>query len=268
MQKKIIISVAPVGSWGAGEGNPLTPQEVSEQVIASAKAGAAMVHMHCRDESGALTTDLTTFNKTADLIKASCDIILEASTGGISSMTALERTLPATNRHAQLASLNVGSFNFGDKVYQNSVPDIRLWIKRLAELGIKPAMEVFEAGNMHCALNLIKEGGMQAPHNFIFVCNLNWGMPYHPTLISYLRDQVPAGSNFGVNMIGSTDFKQHLEVAHLGAVILRVGFEDSRRYNGKIAATNQEMVAALRSELEADGFSIATAEEARAILLR
>ena len=87
MQKKIIISVAPVGAWGAGEGNPLTPQEVSEQVIASAKAGAAMVHMHCRDESGALTTDLTTFNKTADLIKASCDIILEASTGGISSMT-------------------------------------------------------------------------------------------------------------------------------------------------------------------------------------
>ena len=267
MQKKIIISVAPVGPWGAGEGNPLTPDAVAQQVIASAKAGAAMVHMHCRDETGALTTDLSTFNKTTDLIKASCDIIVEASTGGISSMSALERTLPATNRHAQLASLNVGSFNFGDKVYQNSVPDIRLWIKRLAELGIKPAMEVFEAGNMECALHLISEGGMKPPYNFIFVCNLNWGMPYHPTLISYLRDRVPQGSNFGVNMIGSADFKQHLEVAHLGAVILRVGFEDSRRYNGKIAATNQELVSALRSELEADGFSIATADEARTILL-
>lgn len=268
MQKKIIISVAPVGPWSGADGNPLTAEAVSEQVIECAKAGAAMVHMHCRDETGALTTDLTTFNKTADLIKASCDIILEASTGGISPMTALERTLPATNRHAQLASLNVGSFNFGDRVYQNSVPDIRLWIKRLSELGIKPAMEVFEAGNMECALHLIGEGGMEPPYNFIFVCNLNWGMPYHPTLISYLRDRVPPGSNFGVNMIGSTDFKQHLEVAHMGADILRVGFEDSRQYNGKTAATNQELVAALRSELEADGFSIATAAEARAILLK
>ena len=267
MQKKIIISVAPVGPWGAGEGNPLTPDAVAEQVIMSAKAGASMAHMHCRDESGALTTDLSTFNKTADLIKASCDIILEASTGGISSMTALERTLPATNRHAQLASLNVGSFNFGNKVYQNSVPDIRLWIKTLAELRIKPAMEVFEAGNMNCALHLISECGMAPPYNFIFVCNLNWGMPYHPSLISYLRDQVPEGSHFGVNLINSEDFKNHLEVAHLGASILRVGFEDSRTYNGKIAVNNQELVAALRGELEADGFSIATADEARAILL-
>ena len=86
MQKKVIISVAPVGTWGAGEGNPLSPQDVSAQVIECAKAGAAMVHMHCRDETGALTTDLTTFNRTVELIKASCDIIIEASTGGISSI--------------------------------------------------------------------------------------------------------------------------------------------------------------------------------------
>lgn len=267
MNKKIVISVAPIGPWGAGEGNPLSPEAVAGQVIASAAAGASMVHMHCRDETGALTTDLTTFNRTADLIKASCDVILEASTGGISAMSALERTLPATNRHAELASLNIGSFNFGDRVYQNSVPDIRLWIKTLAELGRKPAMEVFDPGNMNCALRLIDEGLLQAPHNFIFVCNLNWGMPYHPTLISYLRDQVPQGSRWGVNLIGSKDFTQHIEVARLGATILRVGFEDSRSCNGKPAATNQELVATLRGELEAAGFGIATPAEARALLL-
>lgn len=267
MTQKIIISVAPIGAWGAGEGNPLTPEAVSEQVIACAAAGASMVHMHCRDVQGALTTELSTFNRTADLIRASCDVILEASTGGISTMSALERTLPATNRHAQLSSLNMGSFNFGDRVYQNSVPDIRLWINRLAELGRKPAMEVFDPGNMNCALRLIDEGLLGAPYNFIFVCNLNWGMPYHPTLISYLRDQVPPGSNWGVNLIGSKDFAQHIEVARLGASILRVGFEDSRHYNGKTAATNQELVAALRVELEAAGFAIATPAEARMLLL-
>lgn len=268
MQKKIIISVAPIGVWGVGDGNPLTPEALAEQVAACAQAGAAMVHLHCRDESGALTADLSTFNRCADLIKSSCDIILEASTGGISAMSAIERTLPATNRHAELASLNVGSFNLGDRVYQNSVPDIRLWIRTLGELGVKPAMEVFEAGNMNCALSLIAEGGLKPPYNFIFVCNLNWGMPFHPTLLSYLRDQLPPDSNFGVNLINSTDFKQHLEVARLGARILRVGFEDSRRYNGKSAVSNQEMVAALRAELEREGYSIASAAEARAILLR
>jgi uncharacterized protein (DUF849 family) len=92
-------------------------------------------------------------------------------------------------------------------------------------------------------------------------------MPYHPALISYLRDRVPAGSHWGVNLINSTDFSQHLEAAHLGASVLRVGFEDSRRYNGRIAANNQDLVVALRAELEADGFSIATVDEARAVLL-
>ena len=128
-------------------------------------------------------------------------------------------------------------------------------------------MEVFDPGNMHCVLQLIKEGLLTPPYNFIFVCNLNWGMPYHPTLISYLRDQVPAGSRWGVNLIGSTDFKQHIEAAGLGASILRVGFEDSRQCNGKLAASNQELVAALRSELEAAGFDIATVAEARERLL-
>ncbi len=267
MNKKIIISVAPIGPWGEGRDNPLTPEAVAEQVVQCAKAGASLVHMHARDEKGALTTDLTTFNKTAELIKSRCDIILEASTGGLSSMTPLERTLPATNPHAQLASLNVGTFNFGDRVYQNCVPDIRLWIKTMADLKIKPAMEVFEAGNMECALHLIRECAMVPPYNFIFVCDLNWGMPYHPALISYLRDRVPAGSHFGVNLINSKDFKNHLEVARLGASMLRVGFEDSRTYNGKLAVNNQELVSALRVELEADGFSIATPDEARALLL-
>lgn len=267
MQKKIIIALAPTGGWGLGEGNPVSPEEIAEQTQVCAKAGASIVHMHARDEKGALTADMTCFNKTVDLIQASTNIIIEASTGGISSMTAVERTYPTANPHAQIASLNIGSLNFGDKVYQNSVPDIRLWIKIMAERQIKPSLEIFDTGNMDCALHLIKEGLLQPPCNFSFVCNLNWGMPYHPAIISYLRDQVPQGSHWGANLISSTDFKQHVEVAKLGAAVVRVGFEDSRRYNGKIAKDNLELVQAVRAELEDNGFSIATVEEAKAVLL-
>ena len=267
MQKKIIIALAPTSGSGAGNGNPVFPEDIASQAIECANAGASIVHMHARDENGALSADTTVFDKTVDLIRASADIIVEASTGGISSMTATERTLPARNPHAQIASLNIGSLNLGDMVYQNSVPDIRLWIKIMAERRIKPSLEIFDTGGMDCALHLIREGLLVPPCNFSFVCDLHWGMPYHPALISYLRDQVPTGSHWGANLINSTDFANHLEVARLGASVLRVGFEDSRRYNGKIATTNVELVAALRRELEADGFSIASVEEARQLLL-
>jgi 3-keto-5-aminohexanoate cleavage enzyme len=268
MTKTVIIALAPTSGSGIGGGNPVFPEEIADQVIQCAKAGASIVHMHARDEKGQLTTDMTCFNKTVELIRSSCDIIVEASTGGLSSMTAVERTLPAKNPQAQIASLNIGSLNFGDRVYQNSLPDIRLWIKIMSELKIKPSLEIFDAGNMHCALHLIQEGLLTPPCNFSFVCNLNWGMPYHPALISYLRDQVPTGSHWGANLINSSDFKNHIEVAKLGGSVLRVGFEDSRRYNGKIAENNLELVLGLRTELESNGFSIASVSEARAVLLK
>jgi 3-keto-5-aminohexanoate cleavage enzyme len=223
--------------------------------------------MHARDNTGALTADMRCFDRTCDLIRQSSDIMIEASTGGISTMSVIERAYPAANPHADIASLNIGTLNFGDKVYINGVPDIRQWIDIMAERKIKPGMEIFDTGNMDCALSLFREGLLKPPCHFSFVCNMKWGMPYHPTLLSYLRDQVPAGSHWGANLINSSDFSQHIGAARLGAHFVRVGFEDSRRYNGKVAKTNVELVKALRDELESAGFSIATVAEARQTLL-
>ena len=267
MSKKVIIALAPTGGGGLGQGNPVSPEEIAEQTAQCAEAGATIVHMHARDEQGALTADMTCFNRTVELIHGQTNIIIEASTGGISSMTSVERTYPAANPHAEIASLNIGTLNFGDKVYINSVPDIRMWIGIMAERKIKPSMEIFDTGNMDCALHLIREGLLKPPCNFSFVCNLNWGMPYHPAIISYLRDQVPTGSHWGANLINSADFSPHVEVAKLGAAVVRVGFEDSRRYDGKIAKDNLELVKGVRAALEANGFSIATVDEAREVLL-
>ena len=121
MQKKIIIAVAPTGGWGIGQDNPVAPEEIAEQAKACAEAGAAVVHMHARDAAGSLTADMTCFNRTVELIHAQTNIIIEASTGGISSMTSVERTYPAANPHAEIASLNIGTLNFGDKVYISAV---------------------------------------------------------------------------------------------------------------------------------------------------
>lgn len=267
MDKKIIIAVAPTGGWGNTENNPVQSKAIAEDVIRCANAGASVVHMHARDEHGNLTTDLTAFNKAVQIIKDSCDIILEASTGGLSSFTAAERVLPTENPYAQMGSLNIGSLNFGDHVYKNSLVDVRFWIKTLSDRGVKPSLEIFDTGNMETAIHLIREGLISMPCNFSFIFDVKWGMPYHRLILEYLKEQVPENCNFGVLLIGSTSFANHLEAARSGAKILRVGFEDSYRYDGKIAANNEELVLALRAELELEGFSIATAAEAKKILL-
>src|SRR5690606_31878026 len=106
------------------------------------------------------------------------------------------------------------------------------------------------------------------PCNFSFIFDIKWGMPYHPSILHYLKRQVPRHCNWGALLVGSSTFANHIKAARAGAKVLRVGFEDSVHYDGKIAATNEELVVALRSELKAHGFSIATVKEAREILLK
>jgi len=267
MTRKIILAVAPTGGWGSGENNPITPEAIAGEVIAYAQAGAAVVHLHARNERGKLTTDLTSFSKAVATIKASCDIVLEASTGELSSLTAAERVLPVSNPHAELGSLNIGSLNFGDAVYQNSLPDVRLWVDAMARSGVKPSLEVFDTGHLETARHLIAEGLVAPPCNFSFIFDVRWGMPYDPALLAYLTSRLPADSRWGAILIQSLDFSNHVEAARAGASVLRVGFEDSLLYDGQTATSNAELVMALREKLETAGFSIASVPEARAILL-
>jgi 3-keto-5-aminohexanoate cleavage enzyme len=266
MQKKIVIALAPTSGKPGLPNNPIRAEAIAADVINAVRAGASVVHLHARDEAGCLTTDLSEFNKAVQAIKDACDFILEASTGGLSDLTAEERALPAGNPHAEIASLNIGSVNFGDRVYQNGMPDVRYWLKVLAAKGAKPSLEVFDTGNIESAHQMINEGLVTLPCNFGFVFGLKWGMAYHPAIVSYLKSRVPAGSNWGADFFDSADFSQHLDAGRQGATILRVGFEDSNQYNGKIAASNAELVTAFREELESAGFSIATSAEARTIL--
>ena len=267
MGKKIIIAVAPIGGWGRGGGNPLSPSDIATEVAACAEAGATVVHMHARDLEGRLTADLTVFNQAVDLIKSRCNIMLEASTGGLSGLTPQERALPVGNVHVEMGSLNLGSLNFGNQVYCNALPHIRLWIEMMAKAGVKPSLEIFDTGHMETALHLIDEGLIVPPCNFSLIFNVRWGMSYHPELLDLLIAKIPPGSRWGGLFIGSQNFAAHLQAAAKGAGVLRVGFEDSRSYDGQTAVNNVELVIALRTVLEQQGFTIASHQEARSLLL-
>src|SRR5512134_2420782 len=132
MNRKVIVAVAPVGrSVELPSLNPLTPEEVANQVTGCAKAGASMVHLHVRDKEGKQTEKLEEFSKTLDLIRQKSDIVIQGSTGGLSTLTLEERCVSLNDPKVEVASLNMGSVNFGEDVYINRMPDIRYWARRM-----------------------------------------------------------------------------------------------------------------------------------------
>lgn len=267
MGKEIIICVAPTSGNTDEPQNPKHPDEISKDVVASYEQGARVVHIHSRDTNGNLTTNMSFFKNTARKIKSDCDIMIEASTGGLSSFTAEERIMPVDDPHAELGSLNIGSLNFGDEVYINSLPDVRMWIERMKSKHVKPSLEVFDTGHLETALSLIKAGKLTPPCNFSFIFGVKWGMPYDKKLLQYLVARLPPESRWGGIFIGSNDFSAHIEAAKMGASVVRVGFEDSRNYNGKYAHSNEELVKALTGTLVQHGFSIPDSATARKVML-
>jgi 3-keto-5-aminohexanoate cleavage enzyme len=266
MGKKIIISLAPTGGWGPGRNNPIDPSEIVDTVLASAEAGASVVHMHARDLEGNLTSDLQYLTRTIEAIRSESDIIIEASTGGISELTAQERVMPVSIPGVSLGSLNVGSLNFGDDVYQNSLPHIRLWIEHMNTAGVKPSLEIFDTGNILTARHCIDEGMIEPQYNFTFIFNCLWGMGFTDEVLAACTSLLPPRSIWGALFVGSESFTPHLSAAIAGASAIRVGFEDSPVLDGSEAGSNIELVRALRRQLEARDFEIADTSEARRML--
>lgn len=263
----IIISLAPTGPWGKGQNNPISPAELMATATDCYAVGAAVMHMHARDLDGKLTTDMTYLRETFARITENTEMILEASSGGLSDFSPEERGLPTTVPGAEMGSLNLGSLNFGDEVYQNTPPAVDIWIDQMQPYGVKPSLEIFDTGHINFARSLIDEGKIIAPYNFSFIFNIQWGMVYSETLLKYLISQLPPNSNWGVILVGSQDFSDHLGAADLGAAMIRVGFEDSNILNGKPVQTNAALVSALRKELETHGFKIIQGAPAKKKLL-
>ena len=269
--RPVAIAVAPVGGWGIGEGNPLEPQAAAEAVRRCADEGGCMVHLHARTLEGKLTADTSVFTETLNEIRrVTPEILIEASTGGLSDLTREERANPLAAEHVEAGSLNMGSLNFGDEVYRNRVPDIRYWISRMVELGVHPSLEIFDTGNLATALSLIEEGVLKPPYFFNLIFDAKWGMPFSTSLAAALVEMLPAGSVWGAVFVGSRGFGKHLECARMGASLLRTGFEDSPLLTAgakKVkAANNRELVQTLRLELEREGFKIATADTVRGMM--
>ncbi len=261
-KKKVIISVAPVSGP-----DPLIPEVLAEDVLKCVDAGASMCHLHCKTREGKLTPDITNISQAFDNILEKRDVIVQASTGGISDMTIQERCNPLQYNRVESASLNGGSTNLGEAVYRNSFEDIRYCARVCYEKKILPEIEVFDIGMIHNVEFIQKEMPFRKPMLFNLVFGHMGGMQPTVEALMAFRSFLPKDSFWGVTHFGRDNWNFLAAAISMGALVVRIGFEDSRYLEyGKDAKFNYEEIRKLADLIRAMDFEPATVKEAREIL--
>jgi len=266
--RKIILVVAPVSHQPlVGLRNPTTAEEVAQAVIECAEAGAGMAHLHVRDDQGRLTDNPEAFTCTLDMIRAKCDIVIQGSTGGtpkggIGNLSLGERARALDDPRVEVGSLNMGSVNFGDDPFINSGSDIRAWAELMKKKGIFPELEIFEPGMLETVRRMASEGFLCPPYLCAFCPG--YSLPANPDVLFFMKSMLPANSLWGVNHQKMPDFSLSMTAVGMGAVYVRVGFEDGVHCApGRIAKDNAELVQRMRDGIMGMGLEIATPADAR-----
>ena len=271
--RKIIVTVAPVCHVGKpipeGCKNPLTPEEITEDVLNCYRAGACQVHLHTRDLKGNPTFELGVFSQTIHAIREHSDMIIQGSTGGLSDLSLADRCVSLNVPEVEIASLNMGSVNFGETVYINTMPDLRYWAKRQQEANVVPEMELFDLSHVECCTRLADEGVIRRPLHYNFCVGPGGSSNLSATgrNLALLCALTEPGTSWGINHDSMKDFSILACAIGMGANAVRVGFEDSFYYaEGKLARTNAELVERLVTLIRAMGCEPATPAEAREML--
>ncbi|MEM1538032.1 MAG: 3-keto-5-aminohexanoate cleavage protein [Candidatus Nezhaarchaeales archaeon] len=269
---KLIITVAPTGSYPSRELTPyvpLTPEEIAKEVYKSYEAGAAIAHVHVRDSEGKPSNSVKLFKEVYDRIREKCDIIIQFSSSSGAPLTGASdeaRLAPIIKVKPEMASLNVASMNFGDRVFLNPPAMVERFARAMLEAGVKPEVECYDMGHIGIAVKLIRKGLLKPPFRFSLVLGVEGGIP--PTLKNLLHmvEALPENCNWQVIGIGRYQFPLSTVAMILGGHV-RVGMEDNIYLaKGILAKSNAELVVkAIRIAKEL-GREVATPSDARRML--
>lgn len=270
--EKLIITAAICGAEVTKEQNPAVPYTV-EEIVKEAKsavdAGAAIVHLHVREDDGTPTQSRARFQECETAIYKACpNVILIPSTGGAVGMTPEERLQSTdTTPVPEMATLDCGTCNFGDEIFDNTMPTMRAFGKRMLERGIKPEYECFEMGHLDTILTMARKGQVPgAPMQFNFVLGVPGCTPATVDNLCWLVKNIPAGSTWTSTGIGRHAFTLAAPTIVMGGNV-RVGFEDNLYLEkGVLAKSNGELVDKVVRMAKLLGREVATSDEARVIL--
>lgn len=268
--EKLIITAAICGAEVTKEQNPAVPYTVKEMVREAKSAydaGAAVIHVHVREDDGTPTQSKKRFKEVLDAIyKEIPDVLVIPSTGGAVGMSAEERLQP-TELFPEMATLDCGTCNFGDDVFENTIPMMREFGKRMLENNIKPEYECFEMGHLDTILRLAQKGQVPgAPMQFNFVLGVFGCTPATGENLAWLVRNIPEGSTWTATGIGRYQFPIAMAAIPMGGNV-RVGFEDNLYLSkGVLAKSNGELVEKVVRLSRELGREIASPAEARRIL--
>ena len=269
-----VITAAIVGAETTREQNPhlpITAEEIGEEARRCTEAGASVIHLHVRDERGGPSQDTERFRAAIRAIRARTDIIIQTSTGGAVGMSVDERCGPLALRGSdapEMATLNVGSINFGDEIFANPAPLVEEVARRIRAAGATPEIELYDAGHLDIAAELLKRGIITPPLHFQLVLGVRGAMGPSARNLDFLVGALPARSTWGVAGIGRHQFPL-ADLSILGGGNVRVGLEDNIYLEkGVLAEGSAPPVARAAEMIRARGRTVALVADARTLLLK
>jgi len=296
--RKVIITCAVTGAIHTPSMSPylpITADEIAEAALGAAAAGAAIVHLHARDPvDGRPTQDPKYFQPFLEKIKAKSNVVVNLTTGGAPTMLVAERVQPALVFKPEIASLNMGTMNFGlyemltrtkefkydwerpylegswDRIFRNTFADIAYILESCSENATRFEIECYDVSHLYTAAHFLDRGLVKPPLLIQTVFGIRGGIGGHPEDVMHMRRTADRlfGDDYVWSVLGAG--RNQIPIATISAAIggnVRVGLEDSLWDGpGTLAKSNAAQVRRIRTVLEALSLDIATPDDARAIL--
>src|SRR5271168_4020073 len=206
MSHPLIITCAITGAETTREKQPalpITPREQAQAAAEAVRAGASIIHLHVREDDGKPSQSVARFKESIDAIRAAAPgVIIQISTGGAVGESIEKRAEPLQLK-PEMASLNLGTMNFGDDIFFNHPRDIIGLAAKMQQFGVMPELEIYEAGMLEHAFRLAKQGVLREPMHFQFVLGVPGGMSGDPRNLVHLVSFLPSTElHWGVAGVG------------------------------------------------------------------
>jgi uncharacterized protein (DUF849 family) len=296
--RKVIITCAVTGSIHTPSMSPhlpVTPEEIADAAVGAAEAGAAIVHLHARDpQTGAPLQSPEAFTPILHSIRQRSGVVINITTGGAPTMTIEERLAPVAHFQPEVASLNMGSMNFGlfpmldrftefkhdwerpylegsrARIFRNTFADIETILRTCADSGTRFEIECYDIGHLYTCAHFVDRGLIQAPFFIQSVFGILGGIGTHPEDVIHMKRTADRlfGDAYHWSVLGAG---RHQMTIGLQSLLmggnLRAGLEDSIWAGpGKLARTNAEQVEKAVRLVRELGLEVATPDDARAML--
>ncbi|HEX8665399.1 MAG TPA: 3-keto-5-aminohexanoate cleavage protein [Beijerinckiaceae bacterium] len=296
--RKVIITCAVTGAIHTPSMSPhlpITPEEIADAAVGAAEAGAAVVHLHARDpRNGKPDQSPEAFAPFLQVIKQRSNCVINITTGGAPTMGIEERLQPAHRFAPEVASLNMGSMNFGlypmlnrfkefkhdwerpylegsrDRIFKNTFADIEHILTTCAENGTRFEVECYDIGHLYTLSHFADRGVIKPPFFVQSVFGILGGIGPHPEDVAHMKRTADRlfGDQYHWSVLGAG--RNQLPIAAMAASMggnVRVGLEDSLWIGaGRLAESNAQQVRAARQLIEGLGLEIAAPDDAREIL--